>query len=92
MDDLHSRAAAFLRGPCVLDEPWRLIYRYVSGKLWDDPKAQNLLSLCLQNAQTEAARLEGATSGPARDAHFFYLKAAELLKDIQAEGREKRTA
>jgi hypothetical protein len=85
MTDLRSRAEAFLRGPCILGEHWHLVYRYVEGELWEDPEALNLLSICLQTAQTEATRLEGATPGPARDAQYFYQRAAGLLKDIQAE-------
>jgi hypothetical protein len=89
-NDLCSRADAFLRGPCIIGsgisgEPWRLISRYVDGELWDDPAAQNLLSRGLQTAQTEAARLERATSGPAHDAQLFYQRASELLKDILVE-------
>jgi hypothetical protein len=85
VDDLRARAQAFIRGPCVLSEPWSLIHRYIAGELWDDPDAQNLLSRGLQTAQTEAAHLEGATSGPARDARLFFQEAAEFLKDIMAE-------
>ena len=85
MDDLHSQAHAFINGPYIIGEHSHLILRYVDGKLGDDPEAQNLLSRCLQTAQTEAARFEGATSGPARDARYFYQRAAELLKAIQDE-------
>ena len=85
MDDLHARGQAFVTGPCVISEPWRLIHRYVTGELWDDPEAQTLLSRALQTAQTEVVRLEGATSGPARDARHFYQRAGEFLKEVKAE-------
>jgi len=85
MDDLHSRAAAIISGAFPLGEECRLIARYVDGELCDDPEARNLLSRCLQTAQTEAARHEGATSGPARDAWSFYQRAASILQEIQAE-------
>jgi hypothetical protein len=84
MDDLHSRAAAFLRGPCILGEQWRLIARYIAGEPWDDPEVRSLLSHGLRAAQTKAAGPEGAT-GPERDARLFYQRAAAILQDIQAE-------
>jgi hypothetical protein len=90
MNDLQTRVDAFLRGPCIIGEPWRLMCQYVDGKLWDDPEAENLLSLCLQAAQTEVATLEGATAGPARDARYFYQKTAELLAEIKAEVSARR--
>jgi hypothetical protein len=46
---------------------------------------RNQLSLCLQTAQTEAARFEGAMEGPARDARTFYQRAAAILQDIKTE-------
>jgi hypothetical protein len=79
-----------LSGPCIIGEPWRLLYRYVAGELWDDAEAGNLLSTCLESAQTEASRLEGAATGPERDARLFYQRAVELLKDIQAEVPARR--
>ena len=85
MDDLCTRAAAFLRGPHILGEESGLIGRYLRGELSGDSEALNLLSHCLQTAQTNAAKLEGATSGPQRDAMYCYRKMAELLTDIQAE-------
>jgi hypothetical protein len=89
MSDLRSRAQAYLSGPCIISEPeasmTRLIERYAASEPWNDPELRSLLSLCLQTAQTEAARLEGATAGPARDAHRFYQRAAALLQDIQSE-------
>jgi hypothetical protein len=88
MEDLHSRAAGFLRGPCIIDEPGRpltrLIARYVAGEPWDDPELRNQLSLCLQTAELKAAGHDGAT-GPQRDARAFYERGAAILRDIQAE-------
>ena len=84
MDDLRSRAEAFLSGPCILGEPWRLISRYVGGEPWDDSEMRDRLSRCLQTAQAEAARHEG-TKGPERDARLFYQKAAVILKEIQTK-------
>ena len=81
-DDLRSRAAAFLMGPCIISEPGasllRLIDRYVAGKPWDDLDLRNLLLHCIGTAQTEAA-------GHERDARLFYQEAAAILQDIQAE-------
>ena len=77
-------ARAFVMGACVLSAPYSLILRYVTGELWDDPEAQNLLSRGLQTANTEAARLEGATSGPECVARRFYQGAAEFLNEIKA--------
>jgi hypothetical protein len=89
MSDLRSRTGAYLRGPCIISEPGasltRLIARYVASEPWDDPELRNRVSRCLQAVQTEAARLEGATTGPARDAQLFYQRGASLLQDIQAE-------
>jgi len=83
MSDLRSRARAYLSGPCIISEPGasltRLIKRYAASEPWNDPELRNLLSLCLQTAQTEAARLEGATAGPARDAQPFYQRAGACL-------------
>jgi hypothetical protein len=80
MSDLYSRAAAFLRGPCILSEPGasltRLIARYAAGEPWDDPELRNLLSLRLVTAQCGAAEEEG-------DARIFYGRAAALLQEIQ---------
>ena len=85
MDDLRSRAAAFLRGPYVLGKGPYLISRYVCGELWDDPKALNLLSLCLQTALIEVGKSDGVSSGSGRDITNCYRKMAELLEDIKAE-------
>ena len=85
MDDLRSRVAAFLSGPYILGDESHLIARYARGDLASDPETLNLLSNCMQAAQAEAPRLEGATSGPARDARHCYRKMAELLTEIQAE-------
>lgn len=89
MSDLRSRAEAYLNGPRIISEPGasltRLIARYVAGEPWDDPELRNLLSFHAQTAQTEAVKLEGAMSGPARDAQHFYERAAALLREIQAE-------
>jgi hypothetical protein len=89
MGDLHSRAATLLAGPWPLSRQGSasavsLIQRYVDGEPWDDPELQRQLSLCLEYAQTKAAGLVGAP-GPARDAQFFYQRAAAILQDIQAE-------
>jgi hypothetical protein len=90
VDDLHSRAAALLRGPCCFsrDEPSPkavgLVRLFADGKHFEDPEFLNQLSLCLRYAQTRAAGPEGKT-GPERDARHFYKKAAELLQEIQAE-------
>lgn len=85
MDDLYARAEAFLGGPYILGHESYLISRYVRGELRDDSEALNLVSTCLQSAQIEAAKGEGATSGPERDALHCYQRMAELLEDIQAE-------
>lgn len=85
MVDLRSRAVAFLSGPYILGEESHLINRYVHGELRDDPKALALLSRCLETAQTEVAKHEGAISGPGRDALYCYRMMAELLQDIKAE-------
>jgi hypothetical protein len=81
-DDLRSRAENYLNGPRIISEPGasltRLIARYVAGKPWDDPELRNLLSECIGTAQTEAAGCEG-------DARTFYLRAAAILQEIQAE-------
>jgi hypothetical protein len=85
MNDLRSRVAGFLSGPYILGEESRLISRYHRGELAGDREALNLLSHCLQAAQTKAAKLEGATSGPGRDAMYCYREMVELLTDIEAE-------
>jgi hypothetical protein len=88
MDDLRSRAAALLAGSYPLTLGMNLtglIRRYVASEPWDDPELRNQLSLCLQTAQTEAARFEGAMEGPARDARTFYQRAAAILQDIKTE-------
>jgi hypothetical protein len=84
MNDLQSRAEAFLSGPCILGEQWRLILRYVNGEPWDDPEMRNVLSHCLQTTETKATGPEGVT-GPERDARLFYQRAAAILREIQAE-------
>jgi hypothetical protein len=97
MDDLHSRAVALLRGPCCFseDEPRPkavgLIQRYAERGYWEDPELLTQLSLCLRYAQTRAAGPEG-TTGPGRDARYFYQKAARLLEEIQAEVSARRAS
>jgi hypothetical protein len=81
MDDLHSRAEAFLRGPCIIGpgisgEPWRLICLYVDGKLGDGAETRSRLSRCLQFAQTEAARREEASFRSARSGDNGWMAGA----------------
>jgi hypothetical protein len=89
MNDLRSRAEAFLRSPCIISEPGAsllgLIARYAEGKPWDDPELGNLLLHGIGTAQREAARRKEATAGPACDGRIFYQEAAALLQEIQAE-------
>jgi hypothetical protein len=85
MQDLRSRAEIFVNGayPLVERETVRLISRYVAGEPFDvDIRVR--LSHCLQRAKTKAAGPEGAM-GPARDAWFFYQRAASILQEIQDE-------
>jgi hypothetical protein len=84
MNDLRSRAKAFLRGPCIIGEHWLLLHRYIDGELGDDPEVLKQLSHCLRTAREKAAAREGAT-GPAGDALLFYQRAATLFEDIQAQ-------
>jgi hypothetical protein len=90
MNDLHSRATDFLRGPCCFarDEPSPkavgLIQRYVDGESWGDPELLDQLSRCLRYAQTRAAAPDG-TMGSESDARNFYQKAVMLLQEIKNE-------
>jgi hypothetical protein len=84
MSDLRSRAEAFLRRPFPLGQraPANLtdglITCYVAGGPWDDRELLELLSLCLMNAQSEAARQEG-------ELRAFYEESAAVLQGIQTE-------
>lgn len=84
MSDLRSEAKAHLEGPRVISEPGagltRLIARYVAGEPWDDPELLSNLSPCLQYAQAEIARREGATSGSTGDVQLFYRRARPFFK------------
>ena len=77
MSDLHSRAAAFLRGPCIISEPGagliRLISRYADGELEDDPELRDVLSRGMAVARSAAAARDG-------DARLFYDRAAAILE------------
>ncbi len=86
MDELRSRAEAFLSGPRILSEPGGsiggLIARCVAGDRWDDPGLQDLLLFQLRAARREVARLEGATTYPELDYLSFYQRATAILQDI----------
>lgn len=89
MEDLRSRAAALLAGPCCISRQEgrpaavHLIRRYVKGEPWDDEESRTQLSACLRIVQTLATRSSGPT-GPERDAQLFYQQAATILLEIQA--------
>jgi hypothetical protein len=90
VDDLHSRAATLLRRPCCFskDEPRPtavgLVQRYVDREPWADPELPNQLAQCIRYAESRAAQLPG-TTGPARDACYFYKQIGDILREIQAE-------
>jgi len=94
MNELRSKASAFLTRPCIISEPGRslveLIRRYAAGERLDDLESQRQLSLCLGTAQEEVDRLHRATTYPELDALAFYQRAAAILQDIQAESSTGR--
>jgi hypothetical protein len=90
MEDLRSRAAALLEGPCCITRQEgrpnavELIRRYVDGESWDDEELRAQLPVCLRIIQTIAT---GPTWPPALggDAQLFYQRAAKILREIRAE-------
>jgi tetratricopeptide (TPR) repeat protein len=86
VSDLHSRAAAFLHGPCPISELsgtlLALVERYLAGAAWGDAELRNQLSLCIVASQREAATADREGAEPVR---LFYQRAAEILQEIQAE-------
>jgi hypothetical protein len=89
MDDLRTRAAAFVRSHCAMPldgmKMMQLIDQYACGEPFEDLELQSQLSVWLQYARSEAARFQGAATGPARDALMFYQEAAAILQEITAE-------
>lgn len=82
MDDLRSRAAAFVRGPCILSVPWLLLTWHADGESWADPKLVPLLGWCIRETRDRAARYDGDVSGPGSDARNWFNAAAALLEEI----------
>ena len=91
MDDLRSRAAALLLGPCCIsdNEPdpsaAGLIGRYVNGELSADPQWREQMAGCLQFALAESAGPIKEPGPAGGDRQGFYQRAAAMLQDIEAE-------
>jgi hypothetical protein len=87
--ELRARAKVYLGPPRIVSEPGasltRIVLRYLAGEPWDNPELRNQLADSIRTAQSEAALRNEAATEAERDAQAFYLRAAAILQEIQAE-------